>query len=191
VVDLAWFELSPGARMPFARIGEPIGTDVSTVELAADVVAFIEAFANRIERWDELVAAGRWRDFYRDAIAASYTGSELLRRRVALRVLGAKPVPHLVDRHRALAMACLRHDSRPTLGDVAAPTLVLAGARDAVVPAHASRALAEAIPNGTFVTLDHVAHGFPEQSPHRTYREVARFLDLDPALSRRILGESS
>lgn len=276
MVDLEWFDLPTGRRLPFVRLGgtsgptmvvlpglsdgllplsddrardalrpfrslpfqirmvsyrHPVDGAVSTQDLAADVIAFIEghvaapvavtghsmgglvaqhlassrpdlvthlvmtatlaapvtAFARRIERWDDLVAGGHWRDFYRDAISASYTGSELLKRRIALRVLGAKPVPDLVGRHHHLAQACLAHDTRDALSAISSPTLVMAGERDPVVPPAASRALAETIPDGRFVVLDHAAHGFPEQYPHRTYREVARFLDLDPDLSRRVL----
>lgn len=160
---------------------------VTRLVLTATLAAPVTAFARRIERWDDLVARGHWRDFYRDAVAASYTGSELLKRRVALRVLGAKPVPHRVGRHHSLAQACLAHDSRDALSNITPPTLVMAGERDPVVPPAASRSLADALPDARFVVLDHASHGFPEQYPHRTYREVARFLDLDHDLSRRIL----
>ena len=276
MVDLEWFDLPAGGRLPFVRLGgvtgptmvvlpglsdgllplsddrardalrpfpslpfqirlvsyrHPLDGAVSTQALAADVIAFVEghvgtpvavtghsmgglvaqhlasarpdlvthlvmtatlaapvtAFTRRIERWDDLVAGGHWRDFYRDAVSASYTGSELLKRRIALRVLGAKPVPDLAGRHHHLAQACLAHDARDDLADITSPTLVMAGERDPVVPPAASRALAEGIPDGRFVVLDHAAHGFPEQYPHRTYREVARFLDLDPDLARRVL----
>lgn len=162
---------------------------VSHLVLTATLAAPVTSFVRRIERWRDLVVEGQWRAFYRDAIAASYTGGDQLRRRVALQVLGAKPVPQHVDRHRRLAEACLSHDSRTALDRIDAPTLVIAGERDAVVPPHASRAVAEVVPGAEFVLFDHAAHGFPEQYPHRTYREVARFLDLDPDLSRMVLGD--
>lgn len=164
---------------------------VSHLVLTATLAAPVESFVRRIQRWHDLVVDGKWRDFYRDAIVASYTGSELLKRKIALRVLGAKPVPHLVERHRQLAQACLAHDSSDVLERITAPALVIAGEQDDVVPSSASRDLAERLPHGQFVLFDHAAHGFPEQYPHRTYREVARFLDLDPDLSRKVLEDRS
>lgn len=136
-------------------------------------------FRATLGRWQQLVEAGGWRAFAADANAVSYTGSELLRRRLLLRLTRPRPVPHLVERHRALTRACLQHDARHVLDRIACPTLVLAGACDPVVDPSSSRALADGIEDARFVVLDGLAHGFPEQSPNRTLAEVSALLGGD------------
>lgn len=130
-----------------------------------------------LQRWQEAVAAGQWRAFAADANAASYTGSELLRRRLFLRLTRSPSAPHLVDRHEAMTRACLAHDSREALARIACPTLVMAGACDPVVSPSASQALADGIGDARFVVFDRLAHGFPEQAPGRTFAAVSALLD--------------
>lgn len=134
-------------------------------------------FRDTLERWQALVEAGAWRAFAADANAVSYTGSELLRRRLLLRLTRPDRAPHLVGRHRALTRACLEHDSREDLGRITCPTLVMAGVCDPVVAPSASRALADRIEGARFVALDRLAHGFPEQAPDRTFDEIAALMD--------------
>lgn len=129
-----------------------------------------------LQRWQAWVEAGRWRAFAADANAVSYTGSELLRRRLLLRLTRPPASPHLVDRHRALTRACLSHDTGDVLARITCPTLVLAGACDPVVAPTASRALADGIAQARFVLLEGLAHGFPEQSPQRTFAEMSALL---------------
>lgn len=148
---------------------------VLTATLARPVPSFVEV----LQRWEAMVVEGRWRDFAAAANEAAYTGSELLRRRLLLRVSRPPASPHLVDRHRALTAACLSHDATAVLADITAPTLVLAGADDPVVPPAASRQLADGIPGAAHAQFDGLAHGFPEQSPQRTLAAVAAHLDLD------------
>lgn len=163
---------------------------VSRLVLTATLAAPEPSFVAHLERWDRLVVNEEWRAFSREAITTSYTGSEVLRRRIALRVLGPHPAPHLASRHHALTQACLSHDSRAVLTDIQAPTLVLAGAEDPVVAPAAALRLAEEIPAAKFEVFEHASHGFPEQFPHRTFGAVAGHLGLDPNLSRRLLGRS-
>lgn len=136
-------------------------------------------FRATLDRWEHLVEAEAWRAFAADANAVSYTGSELLRRRLLLRLTRPRPVPHLVERHRTLTRACLDHDTRHVLDRIACPTLVLAGACDPVVDPASSRALADGIDGARCVVLDGLAHGFPEQSPSRTFAEMTALLDGD------------
>lgn len=152
---------------------------VHRLVLTATLARPDDSFRATLERWQRLVEAGEWRAFATDANAASYTGSELLRRRLLQRVARPRPAPHLVDRHGALTRACLHHDTRHALDRIACPTLVLAGARDPVVAPSSSRAVADGIDGARFVALDGLAHGFPEQSPGRTFAEVAALLGED------------
>lgn len=145
---------------------------VSRLVLTATLARPDQGFRDTLERWQALVEGGEWRAFAADANAVSYTGSELLRRRLLLRLSRPGRAPHLVDRHRALTRACLDHDARGALGRITCPTLVMAGACDPVVAPSASRALADGIEDVRFVVLEELAHGFPEQSPARTFAEI-------------------
>ena len=147
--------------------------------LTATLARPVPTFTQVLLEWEALVVEGRWRDFAASANEAAYTGSELLRRRLLLRLTRPPSAPHLVDRHRALTRACLTHDATGVLGDIRCPTLVLAGTDDRVVPAAASRELAAAIPGAAYEQFDGLAHGFPEQSPARTLGAVTAHLDLD------------
>ncbi len=152
---------------------------VDRLVLTACLARADPGFRDTLERWQRLVEAGAWRAFAADANAVSYTGSELLRRRLLLRLGRPRAAPHLVERHRVLTRACLDHDALQVLGRIACPTLVMAGACDPVVSPSSSRALADGIEGARFVALDGLAHGFPEQSPDRTFAEIAALLDGD------------
>lgn len=152
---------------------------VDRLVLTASLARADPGFRETLERWQRLVEAGAWRAFAADANAVSYTGSELLRRRLLLRLSRPRAAPHLVQRHRVLTRACLDHDAREVLGRIACPTLVMAGACDPVVAPSSSRALADGIEGARFVALDGLAHGFPEQSPDRTFAEITALLGGD------------
>lgn len=152
---------------------------VSRLMLTATAARPDAGMRTTLGRWQEAVDAGRWRAFAADANAASYTGSELLRRRLFLRLTRPPAVPHLVGRHDAMTQACLAHDSRDALARIACPTLVLAGACDPVVSPSSSRALADGIADARFVVFEGLAHGFPEQSPDATFAQVSALLDHD------------
>jgi pimeloyl-ACP methyl ester carboxylesterase len=156
---------------------------VAELVLTATLARPVPSFTDRLRAWEELVAQHRWRAFAAAANEASYTGSELLRRRILLRVSRPPVVPHLVDRHRVLTSACLTHDATQVLGQIRCPTLVLSGAADPLVPPTASRGLAEAIPGAVLEELDGLAHGFPEQAPRRTFAAVARHMGLGEAVA--------
>ncbi len=152
---------------------------VSHLVMTATLARPDDGFRRVLGRWQDLVERGRWRAFYADANACSYTGSELLRRRLLLRVTRPTASPHLVDRHVALTRAALSHDATDVLGRISSPTMVVAGARDRVVAPAASRDLAAAIPGARFAVLDRLAHGFAEQAPARMTALIAEHLDLD------------
>lgn len=127
--------------------------------------------------WAELVRAHRWRAFAEAADRASWTGSELLRRRLLLRLTRPRAAPDLVERHLALTEACLGHDTSDWLSRIRVPTLVLAGEADPVVSTASSRALADGIRGAQLQVLAGLAHGFPEQARGRTLALLAGHLE--------------
>jgi pimeloyl-ACP methyl ester carboxylesterase len=151
---------------------------VDRLVLSCTVGRADDGFRAVLARWEVLVRAGRWRDFFADAIDRSYTGSDRLRRRVAQRVFEVEPLgDELRDRHLALSEACASHDALDRLGVVDAPALILAGARDEVTAAHHAEELGGALPNATVEIWDGYGHGLPEQARERFARRVRTFLE--------------
>ena len=98
-------------------------------------------------------------------------------------------MPHVVQRLRnmiagnpgagvigALRATRDRPDSRPTLPGTVVPTLVVAGRDDRLIPAEASRALADAVPGSHLVRVPHAGHLTPLEQPVATSRVIAEFL---------------
>ncbi len=130
----------------------------------------------RLRHWEELLRDGHHDRFAADALAASATGSDLLRRRLALRVLGPRVAVDLVPRHVALSRAVRHHDASNDAPRVRCPVLVMAGTRDPLVPVGEVDALAEALADVRVEWFEGLAHGFPEQAPRRFARRLAAFL---------------
>jgi pimeloyl-ACP methyl ester carboxylesterase len=144
--------------------------------LSATVPSADDDLRGVIERWDGLLREGRWRAFYRDALGVSYTGTDLLRRRLVLRATPARARDQLLDRHLALSHACRYHDARGVLPDITAPTLVLAGERDPLARPDRARELARTLPDAELHVWRGLAHGFPEQAQRRYVRTLSGFL---------------
>jgi pimeloyl-ACP methyl ester carboxylesterase len=151
---------------------------VTHLALTATLARPTGGFADVLRRWDDLVATRAWRTFHDHANEASYTGSELLRRRLLARLTPPKPQDHLAERHAALSQAALGHDTAAQVHGIRCPTLVLAGSHDPVVPVDAARKLAGAIPGARFQVAQGLRHGFPEQARDQTYRAVAGLIGL-------------
>jgi pimeloyl-ACP methyl ester carboxylesterase len=80
----------------------------------------------------------------------------------------------------AIAAALLgmaeRPDSRPSLGTIEVPTLVVVGSEDALTPPPLSRSMAEAIPTAELVTLEGAGHLSNLEAPGRFLDALRRFL---------------
>lgn len=69
-----------------------------------------------------------------------------------------------------------RPDSRPGLGAIACPTLVLAGREDAVTPPERQIEMAEAIPEATLVLLPRCGHMAPLERPAAVTAQLLAWL---------------
>jgi pimeloyl-ACP methyl ester carboxylesterase len=100
----------------------------------------------------------------------------------------AKVTPELVDLYSAMT---LRAGNRQALGrrieqgytgnvallkDIKAPTLILWGGRDRLVPLEVGQRFARDIPGAKLVVFDDLGHVPQEEDPARTVAEVRRFL---------------
>lgn len=78
--------------------------------------------------------------------------------------------------YRAQLAAAWGHDTSARLREVVAPTLVLHGSEDRIVPVANGQLLAESITGAQFRVLDGAGHLYPTDAPEAD-REVRRFLD--------------
>ena len=76
-----------------------------------------------------------------------------------------------------LALAGLADAEPPTLrGAIAAPTLIIHGGRDALLPENTGRRLADAIPDARLLVYPDAAHLVLWEQPERIARDVAEFV---------------
>ena len=73
-------------------------------------------------------------------------------------------------------MACLTFDSYDRLPQIAAPTLVINGAEDALLPAENSRIMAQRIPGAELVLFPEAGHLYFHEVPEEADAAVADFL---------------
>ena len=132
------------------------------------------------ERVIAAARAGRWRRAYAMFLPiGARSGPE----RLFYRAFGWLLGPGLVGVPRdptlmiAELEAWLRSDSSPLVGQVASPTLVLAGELDPVFPVERAREFAAGFPAGRLVVMLRTAHDFPTSAIRD---HVAGFLDDDP-----------
>jgi pimeloyl-ACP methyl ester carboxylesterase len=77
-------------------------------------------------------------------------------------------------------MAALRtHDVTDRLAEIAAPTLVVHGDHDVLIPVDVARLVAAAIPNAELEVLEDVAHAIDLEAPERLASLVRGFLAGD------------
>jgi len=83
--------------------------------------------------------------------------------------------PPEAEGYRAQAEAARWHDTSERLGSISAPTLVVHGSEDRIVPLANGRLLAESIPGARLAVLEDAGHLYPTDAP-KAARKVARFL---------------
>ena len=68
------------------------------------------------------------------------------------------------------------YDTRERLGQITAPTLVIVGKEDILLPVKLSKELAEGIPNAELVILEEGGHGFFIEIADKFNKAVLEFL---------------
>jgi pimeloyl-ACP methyl ester carboxylesterase len=126
------------------------------------------------ERWLELAAQHRWREFYFDI--AKVTMREFHQTFYQfliplVRTRPTNPADFLVSLE-----ACLRHDSSELLGQIQAPTLVIGGSDDVFFPSPLLRETASRISHAVFRLLDGGSHGAYELKRDEFEDAVLEFL---------------
>lgn len=130
----------------------------------------IRAFIRRLDSLP--IEEGLWAAVpYLYAPATLRRRAPLIGQDIALR-LGAPLDPRGYRRQRAAARS---HDAASRLGAISAPTLVVHGEQDRILPLENGRSLADHIPGARLLTLAKGGHALPTDVPGAT-REVVSFL---------------
>ncbi|HWQ28060.1 MAG TPA: alpha/beta fold hydrolase [Dehalococcoidia bacterium] len=139
--------------------------------------------------WDELC---RRLDLVRDLREAPAPDSELVQEQLSWMFTPeflANPTPAFqefivsllqypapLDGMKRQAEAIRAHDTYDRLPQIAAPTLVIAGEGDPLIPAENSRILAQRIPGAQLILYPRVRHGFNLEIPDRVHADILSFL---------------
>ncbi|HEX5501687.1 MAG TPA: alpha/beta fold hydrolase [Thermomicrobiales bacterium] len=83
------------------------------------------------------------------------------------------------------------HDARDRLGEIAAPTLVIHGDRDPLIPYRQGENLAAAIPGARLLTLPGVGHLPPTERPAEVRRAVLDFLGVTSRAVGQLIVDGS
>jgi 3-oxoadipate enol-lactonase len=84
--------------------------------------------------------------------------------------------PTPVHGYRGQAKAIMAHDTYDRLPQITAPTLVITGDSDRLIPAENSRILVSKIPNAELVILENAGHGFITDARVKSIRIILDFL---------------
>ena len=128
--------------------------------------ATAHAFAMETEDWAERMTALAPFAFARGVDPA------LLARFIAKKRADAQDP----EGYRAQIAAALGHDAADRLGEIRAPTLIVTGDDDQVIPAVGSEVLVARIPRAKLATIEGTGHLFFLEEPDRTHQVVAGFL---------------
>jgi pimeloyl-ACP methyl ester carboxylesterase len=95
----------------------------------------------------------------------------------------AFPHQQTVEAFQAQVDACLAHDTSDRLAQIAAPTLVLAGELDIILPPRFGRFVAAEIPNARFELMPGETHQPFQEVPNRFNARVDAFWrDVDASV---------
>jgi pimeloyl-ACP methyl ester carboxylesterase len=97
-------------------------------------------------------------------------------RAVELFVAVTVEYPTPVHGYRCQAKAIMAHDTYDRLPQITAPTLVITGDADRLIPADNSRILASTIPSAELVILENAGHGFITDARAKATRTMLDFL---------------
>lgn len=94
----------------------------------------------------------------------------------------AKSVEYVTPPHGYMRQseAIMGHDTYDRLPEIKAPTLVISGTADKLVPLENSRLLASKIPDAELVTVENVGHGFFTEAAEEANKVILDFLKRHP-----------
>jgi pimeloyl-ACP methyl ester carboxylesterase len=119
-----------------------------------------------IEHWLELIRQNSWYDFVWSYFAYTYRPQTIRRYRLFkplfVRMRGAARHP---ERIQNLLTELLTIDNRRLLPDIQAPTLVIGGQEDRIIPAEIQREMGDLITNSRIKLFPGFGHGNDQENP--------------------------
>ncbi len=112
-------------------------------------------------------------------VALPYLFSEEFTKKNLDRMMAMKEINMALNQVKPvvnLSRASMRHDLRDRVSEIKAPTLIIAGEEDILIPVKYSRILREKIRNSTLVTIKHCGHVPPIEKPEEFNQIVLMFL---------------
>jgi pimeloyl-ACP methyl ester carboxylesterase len=126
------------------------------------------------------------KDLFKFMMSVVLSPEFIAREKEWLRALRDKALPSfVVEGFMAQLAATMKHDTTAQLANITAPTLVITGSADKLIPPSASRVIAGLIPDAKLVSLEGGSHGFNVEMPDRFNDEILRFLDEHPLSDSR------
>jgi pimeloyl-ACP methyl ester carboxylesterase len=163
MIALECLRQAPARIHCLALLGSSARPDTPEIAaLRANAFAMIDA-----GRYDEMIALNVPFSFHADRLgeaALTQAYVDMLRR--------AGP-EQLVRQNLAVAA---RIDSRPLLGAIACPTLVVCGDADVVTPLEHSREIAAAVPGAELVVIERCGHMLTMERPDAVNAALARWI---------------
>ena len=153
------------------------GEGVRSLVLAATYAAPGLYCTRMFRMWDDMARAGGMGLSLRDVLLHCFT-PRFFADEPALAEEYEKAfaaIPMTTESYRAQVHAIITHDTSARLARLSAPTLVLAGEEDVLIPVELSRALSRLIPGAEFKTLPG-AHAFLWEQPKPFNRAVLEFI---------------
>lgn len=142
------------------RYPQKVGKLVLVVTLARQNPIIQQA----VTHWIDLVSAQRYRELFLDIAKKSYSPPYLKRALPLYSLLARAMKPKNPQRFLTMARSCLTHDCYLQLQQIACPTLIIAGGRDQIVGADASREIASQIVGSQLYIYEDLGHGLYEEA---------------------------
>jgi pimeloyl-ACP methyl ester carboxylesterase len=121
------------------------------------------------------------KDLFKFMMSLVLSPEFIAREKLWLRQLRDKILPSFVmEGFLAQLAATMKHDTTAQLKNITAPTLVMTGTADKLIPPASSELLARLIPGARLVKLEGGSHGFNVEMPDRFNDEVLRFVAAHP-----------
>ncbi len=127
----------------------------------------------KMQNWIQYAAEEQWSKIYRDMIDTYYRGLHHTLRRLKAQFL--TPKPHTPSDFIVSLQACLSHNARSRLRIIRAPTLVLGGTHDQLIPQALFHQLTQPISNASLQLIEG-GHKLHIEQKHQFDLAVIRYL---------------
>lgn len=137
--------------------------------------------------WRDLAQRGAWRELYLDLIDHAYGRA----RRVVFEAMLSKrddafaAGSSVANDFIVSVEACMAFDTSDRVSRIRAPTLVIGGMDDALMPPAVLRELAERIPDATLQLFERAGHGVFEERKADFDRAIIEFLDAEEPIGEQ------